>query len=71
MGTALCIFNKVVDGLKRRVVDISQVTGLGFDRARVITGAHSGVVTLSKKESPFSIQVHCVAHRVPLIAADT
>ena len=33
-------------------------------------GRHGGVAALLKKANPFSIQVHCVAHRAALVALD-
>ena len=69
-GTAQCIFDKVAEILRGRNVELSRVIGLGSDGASVMMGRHAGVGALLKKESVFSIQVHCVAHRTALAAID-
>ncbi|KAJ8372405.1 hypothetical protein AAFF_G00289800 [Aldrovandia affinis] len=69
-GTARCIFYKVVEVLRERNVELSRVIGLGSDGASVLMGKRAGVGALLKKESAFSIQVHCGAHRAALAALD-
>ncbi|KAJ8358389.1 hypothetical protein AAFF_G00010400 [Aldrovandia affinis] len=77
-GTARCIFDKVVEVLRERNVEVlrernvelSRVIGLGSDGASVMMGKRAGVGALLKKESAFSIQVHCGAHRAALAALD-
>ncbi|KAJ8384805.1 hypothetical protein AAFF_G00197920 [Aldrovandia affinis] len=69
-GTAWCIFDKVVEVLRERDVELSHVIGLGSDGASVMMGKRAGVGALLKKESAFSIQVHCGAHRAALAALD-
>ncbi|KAJ8367403.1 hypothetical protein AAFF_G00318060 [Aldrovandia affinis] len=69
-GTARCIFDKVVEVLRERNVELSRVIGLGSDGASVMMGKRAGVGALLKKESAFSIQVHCGAHRAALAALD-
>lgn len=63
--TAQCLFNEVVDSLNERGV-VNQLSDRSdrADEASVITGTHSGLGTVLKKESPFSIQVHSVANHV-------
>ncbi|KAJ8378389.1 hypothetical protein AAFF_G00242770 [Aldrovandia affinis] len=69
-GTARCIFDKVVEVLHERDVELSRIIGLGSDGASVMMGKRAGVGALLKKESAFSIQVHCGAHRAALAALD-
>ncbi|XP_073329080.1 uncharacterized protein C17orf113-like [Pagrus major] len=69
-GDAQCIFNKLVEVLRERDVELSRVIGLGSDGASVMMGKRAGVGALLRRESAFSIQVHCVAHRVALAAQD-
>ncbi|KAK1891644.1 Zinc finger protein 862, partial [Dissostichus eleginoides] len=70
-GTAQCIYEKVVEVLRGRGVELSKVMGLGSDGASVMTGKRAGVGALLKRVNPFLIQVHCVAHRAALAAVDT
>ena len=51
-------------------VELSRVIGLGSDGASVMMGSHGGVGDLLKQANPFSIKVHCVAHRAALAALD-
>ncbi|XP_061573635.1 zinc finger protein 862-like isoform X1 [Cololabis saira] len=69
-GTAQCIFNKLVEVLRERDVELSRVIALGSDGASVMMGKRNGVGALLKRESACSIQVHCIAHRVALAAQD-
>ncbi|KAJ4922750.1 hypothetical protein JOQ06_004153 [Pogonophryne albipinna] len=69
-GTAQCIYEKVVEVLRGRGIELSKVMGLGSDGASVMTGKRAGVGALLKRVNPFLIQVHCVAHRAVLAAVD-
>uniref|UniRef100_A0A672F4L2 HAT C-terminal dimerisation domain-containing protein n=1 Tax=Salarias fasciatus TaxID=181472 RepID=A0A672F4L2_SALFA len=69
-GTAQCIFNKLVEVLRQTDVELSRVISLGSDGAGVMLGKHAGAGALLRRESAFSIQVHCIAHRVALAAQD-
>uniref|UniRef100_A0A672HAQ6 HAT C-terminal dimerisation domain-containing protein n=1 Tax=Salarias fasciatus TaxID=181472 RepID=A0A672HAQ6_SALFA len=69
-GTAQCTFNKLVEVLRQTDVELSRVISLGSDGASVMLGKHAGVGALLRRESAFSIQVHCIAHRVALAAQD-
>ncbi|KAJ8358210.1 hypothetical protein AAFF_G00022400 [Aldrovandia affinis] len=60
----------VVEVLRERNVELSRIIGLGSDGASVMMGKRAGVGALLKKESAFSIQVHCGAHRAALAALD-
>uniref|UniRef100_A0A9J8ACM9 C17orf113 probable zinc finger domain-containing protein n=1 Tax=Cyprinus carpio carpio TaxID=630221 RepID=A0A9J8ACM9_CYPCA len=69
-GTARCIYDRVVAVLREMDIALSRVIGLGSDGASVMMGRHGGVGALFKQANPFSIQVHCVAHRAALAALD-
>ncbi|KAK5861548.1 hypothetical protein PBY51_022938 [Eleginops maclovinus] len=69
-GTARCIYDRLVAVLQEIDVELSRVIGLGSDGASVMMGRHGGVGALLKQVNPFSIQVHCVAHRAALAALD-
>ncbi|XP_042610690.1 zinc finger protein 862-like [Cyprinus carpio] len=69
-GTARCIYDCVVAVLREMDIALSRVIGLGSDGASVMMGRHGGVGALFKQANPFSIQVHCVAHRAALAALD-
>ncbi len=60
--TAQSIFAKVVEVLHEGDVVLSCVVALGSDGASVMMGKHARVGALLKRKSPFSIQMHCVAH---------
>ena len=44
-----------------------KLCGLGSDGASVMLGVRGGVATLLKKEVPFMIANHCIAHRLVLV----
>ncbi|KAM4551083.1 uncharacterized protein C17orf113-like [Odontesthes bonariensis] len=69
-GTARSIYDRLVAVLREMDVELSRVIGLGSDGASVMMGRHGGVGALLKQANPFSIQVHCVAHRAALAALD-
>lgn len=69
-GTARCIYDCLVAVLREMDIELSRVIGLGSDGASVMMGRHGGVGALLKQANPFSIQVHCVAHRAALAALD-
>ncbi len=56
--------------LHERDMELSRVITLGSDGASVMMGKRAGVGALLRRESAFSIQVHCVAHRVALAVQD-
>ncbi|KAJ4929686.1 hypothetical protein JOQ06_018708 [Pogonophryne albipinna] len=68
--TAQCIYEKVVEVLRGRGIELSKIMGLGLDGASVMTGKRAGVGALLKRVNPFLIQVHCVTHRAALAAVD-
>ena len=43
--------------------------GLGSDGASVMTGVRSGVSTRLKADNLYIVNIHCVAHRLALAAA--
>lgn len=57
-GNVQCIFNKLVEVLRERDVELSRVISLGSVGASVMMGKRAGVGALLRKENAFSIQVH-------------
>ena len=41
----------------------------GSDGASVMTGVRSGISTRLKADNPYIVNIHCVAHRLALAAA--
>jgi hypothetical protein len=50
-------------------IDIRKVMGFGSDGAAVMIGRKSGVSTRLKVHNPLMVNIHCVAHRLALAAA--
>ena len=47
-------------------VKINQCFGIGSDGASVMTGHENGVAAILKRENPYLIAIHCVAHKLAL-----
>jgi hypothetical protein len=65
--TAEVIFNKLKDFLSKRSIQTATIVGFGSDGASIMTGSKNGVATRLKRDSPFLISVHCMAHRLNLV----
>ena len=52
-------------------LDLKNIVGECFDGASNMSGVHGGLATLMKEISPFSIYVHCYAHRLNLALGDS
>ena len=66
-GTAVTIVDTVKKFCDEWNLDIKRkLCGLGSDGASVMLGMRGGVATLLKKEVPFMIANHCIAHRLAL-----
>lgn len=46
-----------------------KVTGLGSDGASAMSSELAGVNGLMKRDNPFCVFVHCVAHRLALVVS--
>ncbi|KAK6175816.1 hypothetical protein SNE40_014204 [Patella caerulea] len=71
-GMAECIVDKIKEVFKEWGIPLNKVIGLGSDGASVMTGIRNGVGVklLTETETPFSIHVHCIAHRVAFASQD-
>jgi hypothetical protein len=68
-GSAGALVKVVLDFLTGRGVDAEKMVVLATDGASVMTGAESGVTTrLKKLKNPHMISIHCVAHKLALVA---
>ena len=47
-----------------------RLVGVGTDGASVNVGVHGGLGAILKKDTPYLLQVHCVAHRLELVVLD-
>ena len=66
-GTAVTIVDTMKKFCDEWNLDIKRkLCGLGSDGASVMLGMRGGVATLLKKEVPFMIANHCIAHRLAL-----
>lgn len=67
--TASCVAQKIKNVLAARGVSLHKVMSFGSDGASIMTGRVGGVSTLLKKENPFMINIHCMAHRLALCSS--
>ena len=67
-GKADTITAKIEQKLKELDLDIQHMVAIGSDGASVMLGRHSGVSARLKREIPWLIANHCVAHRLALAA---
>ena len=51
-------------------LDVSQVSAFCSDGASVMTGSKGGVAAKCKKQNPFMVSTHCIAHRLALCCSD-
>ena len=71
-GRAHTIVNSVVQQCIDLGIDLTKMTSLATDGASVMMGHKTGVgVQMKSKHSPFSIQTHCIAHRLNLACTDS
>ena len=68
-GKAETIERALLDFCEAAEIDMRKVMGFGSDGAAVMIGRRSGVSTRLRVHNPFMINIHCVAHRLALAAA--
>jgi len=61
--TIVTVIRKVISDRK---IKADQLVGMGSDGASVMTGNKTGVATQLKRDHPFLISIHCMAHRLAL-----
>ena len=64
--TAPVVTQKIQNVIAARAIPVDKVMSFGSDGASIMTGRVGGVSTLLKKENPFMINIHCMAHRLAL-----
>lgn len=64
--TAPAVTQKIQNVIAACSIPVDKVMSFGSDGASIITGRVGGVSTLLKKENPFMINIHCIAHRLAL-----
>ena len=57
------IYFALVECLKSKNIQLSNLIGMGFDGAATFSGKKSGVQARMKKHSPHALFVHCHCHR--------
>lgn len=67
--TASCVAQKIKNVLEAHGVSLHKVMGFGSHGASIMTGRVGGVSTLLKKENPFMINIHCMAHHLALCSS--
>ena len=60
------IFDAVVKELESKQLPLEKLIGMATDGASVMKGERNGVTTKMKRENPFLITTHCIAHRLAL-----
>ena len=70
-GKAETIVHSLLQFLKEKGVSIGKITSLASDRASVTVAIRNGVgARLRTSYCPHLVQIHCVAHRLALVAAN-
>ena len=69
LWTASCVAQKIKNVLVAHGVSLHKVMAFGSHSASIMTGRVGGVSTLLKKENPFMINIHCMAHRLALCSS--
>ena len=63
------LVSKILNELKCKGLDLSNLVGIGTDGASVMTGKKNGVVKRLRDTCPSLVGVHCAAHRCALSAS--
>ena len=65
-GKADDIFEVVMKELKSKHLPLEKLIGMATDGASVMKGERNGVTAKMKRENPFLLSTHCIAHRLAL-----
>ena len=60
------IYSALVECLKSKNIQLSNLIGMGFDGAATFSGEKSGIQARMKKHSPHVLFVHCHCHQLQL-----
>ena len=63
------IYLEVKNLLQRKSITMLKCTGLSTDGARAMTGRENGFVAYMRKDNPYLIDIHCIAHRLALASS--
>ena len=66
---AKTLVSKILNELKCKGLDLTNLVGIGTDGASVMTGKKNGVVKRLRDTCPSLVGVHCAAHRCALSAS--
>ncbi|XP_058733469.1 uncharacterized protein LOC131605090 [Vicia villosa] len=64
--TSLTLKEAIYDILSRHNLDVSNISGQGYDGASNMRGECNGLQSLFMKDCPYAYYVHCFAHRLLL-----
>ena len=64
---AATIYSTLLQFLANKKIQLSKLIGMGFDRAATFSGKHNGVESLLRKNSPYTLYVHCHCHSLQLV----
>ena len=65
------ICSALVECLKSKNIQLSNLIGMGFDSAATFSGKKSGIQARMKKHSPHALFVHCHCHQLQLACVQT
>ena len=60
------IYSALVECLKSKNIQLSNLIGMGFDGAAIFSGKKSGIQARMKKHSPHALFAHCHCHQLQL-----
>ena len=60
------IYSALVECLKSKNIQLSNLIGMGFDGAAIFSGKKLGIQARMKKHSPHALFVHCHCHHLQL-----
>ena len=67
---ANAVYSTLVGFLKACNIDTSKIWGFSSDGAAVMMGKDNGVVRKFKIDSPYLLEMHCIAHKLALSSLD-
>lgn len=65
-GKADDIFEVIMKELKTKQLPLEKLIGMATDGASVMKGERNGITAKMKRENPFLLSTHCIAHRLAL-----
>ena len=65
----MCLFLHCLNSVAKEISS-SKIIGFASDGASVMVGKENGVAARLRKENPFMLNIHCIAHRLALASHD-